>query len=208
MKLFATVIATITLLVGCQSHRLPADDDSTPNAVEAQRRPSDAPVLETVYRDVLAYDGEGSPRGMHVIRDDGNVLVAQSPCAFKITIDRALFASFDEKATELSADQKSAAHEAAGDLVRRFDAGDPFDGFPSADVGIAIESDAAATQPHRLEMRNRAICTWAPGYSRDKTLAVVRLSIPWSIHSGDATYVLAKRGTVWTIVYRDFRWYV
>jgi len=36
----------------------------------------------------------------------------------------------------------------------------------------------------------------------------VRLSIPWSMHSADATYLLRKTTSGWTVVRREFAIYV
>ena len=55
---------------------------------------------------------------------------------------------------------------------------------------------------------DRPIQAWPPGYSNDKRVALVRLSIPWSIHSAVATYLLSKTSSGWIAVRRDLAIYV
>lgn len=210
MKHALPVVLVVSLFAGCASKQEKPPTDSsdaraTPAASEMSR---DAAVLAIVYQDILTFDGPGAPRKIHVIRDDGRILVQRKACEYKITVDRALLDSVRSQAEKegLTQDQLARAQSAAEDLVGRFEAGDDFEALPPAEIGLVYESEAASTQPRGLRF-DRPICTWTPGYSADGRLALVRMSIPWSIHSGDATYLLEKQGDEWTILLRDFVWY-
>jgi hypothetical protein len=59
-----------------------------------------------------------------------------------------------------------------------------------------------------LTRYDRPIQAWPPGYSRDKSLCIVRLVIPWSMHHADATYLLVQRKARWVVLVRQFVYYV
>ena len=42
----------------------------------------------------------------------------------------------------------------------------------------------------------------------DGNYAIVFLSIPWSMHHADGTYLLAREGTGWRVILRQFVYYV
>jgi hypothetical protein len=54
----------------------------------------------------------------------------------------------------------------------------------------------------------RPVRAWPPGFSKDKSVAIVRFSVPWSIHSADVTYVLKKSTRGWAVLTRDLCVYV
>ena len=69
----------------------------------------------------------------------------------------------------------------------------------------------AATQPTQpSDFDKRPIQAWSPGYTSDRKFAVVQLSVPWSMHHADATYLLRwdEPSGKWSIVLRQFVYYV
>ncbi len=165
----------------------------------------DTVVLETVLADVLTFDGKNSPRDTRYGEKD-RILVAPTPCSYKITADRVLLQRTKESWAALSPEQLASAQAAAEDLMRRFEAKDDFAPFTPTDPRIQMQTDPPATKPG-LRM-DRPICAWTPGYSKDGNFAVVRLSIPWSIHHADGVYLLEKRDGAWKIALRDFIYYL
>lgn len=197
------VIVLISLIAGCGSNGKTA---VTPPATtsEALLTSQDAAVLEVVLTDVLTFDGENSPRDTRY-GDKDHILVAPQPCSYKITLDRVLLQRTKASWEALSSEQLASAQAAAKDLVRRFDAKENFEPLISNDPRIEIQADPPTTQPG-LRM-DRPICAWAPGYSGGGSFAVVRLSIPWSIHHADGVYLLEKHEGAWKIALRDFTYY-
>ncbi len=163
----------------------------------ANVRPSsalDKRVLETVFFD-LVQDGEGSPRE--------HVAVAPEPPAYKQNVEDVLYQYHKELWEKLKPEELKAAREAAEHLVRRIKVKDVFRIFKPANDRIAFEDEA---QPNGLR-RDARIRVWPPGYSHDTKVAIVRVVVPWSIHHGEGTYVLAERNDKWTIILRQFVYY-
>ena len=48
---------------------------------------------------------------------------------------------------------------------------------------------------------------YAPGYCADGRYAVLALGISWSMHRTDATYLLARVGAGWRVVFRQLVYY-
>jgi hypothetical protein len=84
--------------------------------------------------------------------------------------------------------------------------------FHPTDPRIKVwEDDPASTQPAEplpRAGRPRPITAAPPGYGDERTIAVVVLSFAWSIHSGDATYVLRYDGKQWKVISRHFAYYL
>jgi hypothetical protein len=111
----------------------------------------------------------------------------------------------DEKQwAKLSEAQLIAAQEAAADLVARWRAKEIDPPFAPSDPRIGLTTPS--TQPARLD--DRPVLAWRPGFTVDRQFAVVALSIPWSIHHTDATYLLARENGRWKIILRQFVYYV
>jgi hypothetical protein len=117
----------------------------------------------------------------------------------------------EKKWTALTQAQLAAASEAADDLIARVDNKDPLPEFRSTSSRLKIYEDAgAATQPTRENpyRRERASSVLPPGYSKDGRYAIVHLVFPWSIHSGEVTYILERTDRGWKVLLRDFIYYV
>jgi hypothetical protein len=95
-------------------------------------------------------------------------------------------------------------------MVARKDAPATFKEFKPRDNRIRLESRAASdaragTDP--LHEPPRPSAAWLPGYSADHQHAVVRLLLPWSIHSATGTFFLSKDSGKWRVVWRTFEYY-
>ena len=71
-----------------------------------------------------------------------------------------------------------------------------------------MKLDDGARAPGANLRFDRPLHAWPPGYSADGQYAIVFLSIPWSMHHADGTYLLARDGEVWRVVLRQFVYYV
>jgi hypothetical protein len=122
----------------------------------------------------------------------------------------------DSAATEawksLSLSDRSAAGQAAANVVLRIQNKELFAPFRPGDPHIELwENSPASTQPaetFRFGKRPRPISASPPGYADQRRLAVVIMSFSWSIHSGDATYVLRFDDHKWSVISRHFSYYV
>jgi hypothetical protein len=111
---------------------------------------------------------------------------------------------------KLSPAQLGLAREAARELVRRLEGKEVLKGLKLEDPRIVIWDKAreGSEQDLRSFRRPQVFHAYAPGYSRDQRLAIVRLTFPWSKHSGHGTYVLARIDRGWAVLVRDFVYFL
>jgi hypothetical protein len=161
----------------------------------------DAAVLEAVLLDVFT-DPKSPLEGP---REKG------APIRFTTTrLKRApdpeiVLRRYDTKAWDrLSAAQLEQIKQAAGNLQRRVAAKDSLVGFRPKDARIAVLVPVQDEPRQRLPLGPQVFDAYPPGYTADGQLAVVHLGFPWSIHHGDATYILTRRGGGWSILLKQF----
>ena len=162
----------------------------------------DFSVLNLVLQDLLTYSGDDSPV---LIKDSppNEVIFAPNAAIWPQTVDDVLYRQEEKPWASLSAAHQILVQEAASNLVMRVNSTNAFTNFEPVDNRIRLFSDQ--TPP---DVFSRPIRAWSPGYSNEKSIVVVRLSIPWSIHHVDGTYILARSGAGWTILLRQFVYYV
>ncbi|MCB9772289.1 MAG: hypothetical protein H6754_07040 [Candidatus Omnitrophica bacterium] len=162
-------------------------------------------VLNTVLKDLLTYSGDDSPLKNAKGLPKTIFITPNAPINIQSqTVEKILTRNTQESWEKLTAEQLSATQEAAQNLVDRLLARDFFKDFTSEDTRIQIAKDGV-----ELPRLTGALSAWSPGYSRNETIAVVRLHIPWSrIHSGDGTYILIKEGDAWRVLLRQFNIYL
>jgi hypothetical protein len=164
----------------------------------------DSAVLEVVLKDLLSW-----PESPFRPRDATKKQILFSPEALtgRLTVADVLQRHDPRGWQKMSPVQIVLASEAARHLARRLDAKDTLKGLKLKDERIAIwakaGADAKRDRPSR-RARPQVFRAYAPGYSHDRQVAIVRLAYPWSIHSGYATYVLARKENEWVILVRDF----
>lgn len=88
--------------------------------------------------------------------------------------------------------------EAAEDIVARAPAckGE----FAFSDSRIRLRSG----DPENAGIFDLTTSALPPGFSKDGRTAIVLLSIPWSIHGANGTYVLTLENGAWRVRVRDF----
>ena len=76
--------------------------------------------------------------------------------------------------------------------------------------GISVQALASLRSSVRQlgSIYERPIRAWPPGYTRGGRYAIVFLSIPWSMHHADGTYLLERDGNGWKVLLRQFVYYV
>ena len=205
-----TLICGLVMLSGSGEPATSAVAERKPTTQEAVAR--DAAVLQVVFDDMLSKDNSESPTEW--TRDQSKpVYVSRNPPERPMEASRVLSLSDEKKLKTLKNAERDAATEAANDLVARAGKGEPLPELESTSGRVKIYEDAgAATQPTRENFLagERASSVFLPGYSKDGRYAVVRLGFPWSgrMHSGEATYILARTDGGWKVLLRDFIYYV
>jgi len=167
-------------------------------------------VLEIVLADLMSYSGSDSPLKSFVVcrRTDADghkpLLLSQNTLKWKPNSADVLDRQADQEMQwRALTNSEYLLTQAATNLVSR--------ATPEHSLGnleftnTAIEVVASEHQSTRFE---RPIHVWLPGYSDDGTLSIVRLSIPWSLHHADGTYVLIQTNAEWRIVLRQFVYYL
>jgi hypothetical protein len=128
--------------------------------------------------------------------DEADIYVSPVTSTIRQDVDQVLYQHEKSKWEKLSAAEIKSVNEAAIHLVRRIKVRDLVDRFRPRSKRIVIEEESEGMVVRRIRF-------WPPGYSRDTKTAVVRLIYPWSIHHGEATYVLFERNGKWEIGLRQ-----
>ena len=163
----------------------------------------DQQVIEAALLDLLALSD--SPVAARKA-PPAELRFAAQASTYPVKAQQVLMRHQKERWDALSKEQLDAATEAANDLVRRHEAKETFAPFTPTDARVKVE-----TQPRPTTIGSiyeRPIHTWSPGYTRDGRYAVVFLSIPWSMHHADGTYLLERDGNGWKVLLRQFVYYV
>lgn len=121
-----------------------------------------------------------------------------------------------EERKTLSTVRMKAALEAAAEVARRAAAKERFQNLTPRDPRIVLysktdhERDSKETDVVKRIQQPQVFRAYPPGYTSEGRLAVVHLTFPWSggRHSGNATFVLTRKGNVWSVVMRQYLLYV
>jgi hypothetical protein len=193
--------------VACSNHEVGRTTATSEASVQSEN--ADAAVLDVVLADLLTRPNDsvistGDPE------QPGFFFTAETP-SWPTKADRILTRHDKEAWAALTADQLRAAQEGAADVVRRYEAHDGVKAFQPADPRVApwrgIADEEAPVRRH--EFPKQPVRAYPPGYSHDGQFAVVALSVPWSIHHADATYLLGRQGDGrWVILLRQFVYYL
>jgi hypothetical protein len=124
----------------------------------------------------------------------------------KLDVDEVVRYLHAKQWRELSPGQLQLVRDAAADLVSRVSAIEPFKEFKPKDERIVIPTEDLVNGKPRRD-QPQVFHAYAPGYSRDRQVAIICLTFPWSKHSGGGTYVLERREGKWVVLLRDF-WYL
>lgn len=190
-----------------------------PNAVLDPR------VLNAVLADLLTYKGDDSPVVAYWEEGKGkqtppSLYFDPQPCLYnckwqpQANDTKNLWRRLPH--TDRAAFNTAAEHSNWRIKVR--DIADPR--FRPADRRVILPAEMAAREREARKKNKNAlpwrwlpwmqpIQAWPPGYSANRKHAVVRMSIPWSIHSATGSFALTeRRDGRWVVVFRQFLYYV
>jgi hypothetical protein len=126
-----------------------------------------------------------------------------TPAQYSQTIDEVLY---EREPWMLTQAERRASREAAEHLARRIQGYNSRGDFRVKNPRIRIF--ASGSENNGLGLFDRPISACAPGYSNDGRFAIVRLSIPWGMHHADGTFLLSEANGKWTVLLRQFVYYV
>jgi hypothetical protein len=168
----------------------------------------DRAVLEVVLKDRFTWpDSPIEPRR----ETRKQILFSPDAPAYRPGLDEILDRTDVKEWNKISPVQLGLAREAARDLVHRLGEKEPFKGFLPSDRRILISDEIGAppTYDPLHPFQPQVFRAYAPGYSRDGRLAIVRLALPWSggVRSGNGTYVLTMNEGDWVVLIRAPAYY-
>ncbi len=181
----------------------------TPNSAAlepATNNLRDHNVLNIVLLDLMTYSGDDYP-AIAKKKPPNKIYFRPYANDRSQTINDVLRRTDDKKWKKLTKQQHILSKEAAQNLVARTNSGDFFTDFKAEDKRIHLypKQEKINFFDHNGKLPFQA---WTPGYSNDRTLALVRLSFFWSMHSAESTYILQKEGKSWKVIFRQFTYYV
>lgn len=161
---------------------------------------SDGEVINAILIDLLTYTGKDSPAVSGNGHTEPTLLFSIKTVTISQT-QECVLQSVDAKSWEQIEQQyRGAVVEAASNLVGRIGSVESLVAYVPNDKRIQLFP--IDKQIGLLDIR--PIRTWLPGYSQDGTIALVRLTIPWSIHHSLGTYILRRERERWIVVVRQF----
>ena len=170
---------------------------------EAAATPRDNSVIGAVLQDLLGYKGKDSTIDGAFGRSKPLPLAAR-PIHAEVSIDDVLYRLKEEPWQVLTPSQARASRQAARHLTQRNRS--PTGRFAIADPNVELRT---ADEPvSDVFSFDRPILALLPGYSSDGGLSIVRMYIPWSIHSVGATFVLSLENGGWSVLVRQFCYYL
>jgi hypothetical protein len=179
---------------------------ATPSPTPTPAVSADHQVLDAVLADLLA-----SSKSPLAVRDapPTEIRLAPNPPRYPIKVEGVLMRHDEQAWAALTPEQLAAAKEAADALIQRHQAGETFAPYRPADARVKIETEKPTAAPSTpLSRFDRPVQAYPPGFTADGKFAAVALSVPWSMHHADATYLLARDGDGWKVVLRQFIYYV
>jgi len=205
----AMCLGTATV-VGVGSCSRP-EESAIPPAVSISRQTLDEEVIEAALVD-LATGSDNDSETLRREQGKGRAIFSGKSRDWVGTLRQELASAESEEWKSLRSPDRNAAKEAAANVVNRVESRQYFASFHPKDPHISLwEDDPASTraaEPFSHFDKPRPIRVAPPGYGDQRRLAVVVFSFAWSIHCGDATYVLRFDGKKWNVISRHFAYYV
>lgn len=215
MSLIPKILALLVLAglvlcsVGCASGSLVDRQVRVAVISKAEYAQLDPVVIEVAVLDLFSYSGKEF-KGAQEAQIDGKPLLS-TECHDVLGTSRHAVDGANRTWQEAIFPVAAVARaEAIAHIYQRYETHVLFAPFqPSEREIVRWESlPPATTQPSNVWRELRPISAAAPGYSADRKFAVVCLSFPWSMHHGDAVFLLRCRNDKWVVVARDIAFYV
>ena len=208
MRLACAALTGTLLFVGtaCTTAE-PPPEITAPPSEEPPPSPShphidavDQQLVDLVLGDLLSAEAGETPLSQKG-KPPAMLLVSSRSAGWATSLDDVLSRHDPAAWSDFPASLEASLRQAAQQVVERVPVG--FDGFWSADERVkTIEPAAEPVKWSRSD--RRPIRVWPPGHSADGALAIVCLTIPWSMHSSRGTYVLQQTESGWTVLVRHF----
>ncbi|MGB7160541.1 MAG: hypothetical protein WBD40_20920 [Tepidisphaeraceae bacterium] len=199
-------IASFGLMGGCGDQHRAAPAERMPNTMTAAARqparPVDHAVLDFVLGDLLTLND--SPLKVRN-GPPAEIRFAPEPARYPVTPKRVLMRRDEKLWAALSQTDVDGAAEATAALILRHERKETFGPFQPATPRVKLETQPPPTTIGSIY--ERPVRAWPPGYSDDGRYAVVFLSIPWSMHHADGTYLLRREADGWRVALRQFVYY-
>jgi hypothetical protein len=135
-------------------------------------------------------------------------LIFNNECPDRVFISPQAIDMTKEKWKSAKLTDAAAIHEAIENALDRIKRKDLYAAFKPQDERISIWKDNPASTQPRDRWSVRPISVIPPGYADENRLAVAVLRFPWSMHSGDAVYLLHFDGKKWNVIARNYVFYV
>ena len=179
-------------------------ESATPKLAEGS---DDEAVLEVALADLATYAGEDSPVAFQGVVSTP-LLVASEPADGPIPQDNVLEKLKEKAWKSLPRSEEARLVEAVGSLATRATRHADVNAFESKNPRVKMVKPGSEQKPKYWFLVPRPIRIWPPGYSVDGRIAMVRMSIPWSMHHADGTFLLTSRQGTWHVLVRQFVFYV
>jgi hypothetical protein len=163
----------------------------------------DQEVIAVVLEDLASYRGQDSP--IDGVFSPNPLRLDPTPSRYAATVADLLRQNRPEKWRNVTA-HSAALREAAQDLIRRTK--QPIVLFTAGSAHVPLYSGEDPSKLSPFSFREAPIQASLPGYSNGRRLALLTLSIPWSIHGCTGTYVLVRAESAWRVRVRDFTCYM
>jgi hypothetical protein len=181
---------------------LAASCGAPPEAPLIDRRADDQRVLVAALRDLTTEAGDESPVAFRgAVR--APLQVSSELTTRAVTVEQILEGRDSEEWRAVSKSNGGRLVQAANDLILRISRREDFIPFHSDSSRLEIRRP---TQARSDDMFDRSTTMWPPGYSADRQIAIVRMSIPWSVHECIGTFLLERRQDDWLVIARAFRY--
>ena len=170
----------------------------------ARARPSaqDQELVAVVLDDLATYQGKDSP--IDGIFSPDPLTLDPRPLPGSPVVDDVLGELEAGDWDDLGDEGRAALREAAQDLESG--AGATVGRFVEGSARVPLYTGDVGALPV-LGFRQAPIRASLPGYSDDRSVGIVVLSIPWSIHGCTGGYVLVRGDTGWRVRIRHFACY-
>jgi hypothetical protein len=165
----------------------------------------DVEVFHAVFADLLSLNDKESPVAIQARAPSTLSFSIELP-RWKTTTEQILQPYRKQHWDALNDQQLQAAREAAEAVLQRRSSRYHYHSILLIDPRVIVwETRPRPTKPSAFQ---RPIHAQPPGYSQDQRYAIVHLTIPWSIHHADGTYLLERSPNGWKVVLRQFIYYV
>lgn len=202
----ASIITTclaIAILSGCKSSSY-SEQPASPAAAIISQQTMDEQVIEAALVDLVS-SSDGDSEILRIEQGKGRLAFSNQCMDWAGSLREA-------QSKPMGSADASAAKEAAANAAARVKNHQLFAPFHPKDPRISLwEEDPASTQPldpFAHFQKRRPIQAAPPGYADQRRLAIVNFGFAWSIHGGEATYLLRFDGQGWHVISRNFVYYV